>query len=118
MRDWLLRACVLAGSAAAVLTELLGVFHLLRPFPVAIAWLLIAAAALLYLRRHPLPLHRIALRPLETAIACAIAWIAAMAAVAAWIEPAQQPRRSRLSSPARALLGAIRQRRRLPHALR
>ena len=83
----MLRACVLAGAVTAGLTELLGAFHLLRPVPAAVAWLVIAGAAGAFLYRHPPPLHRVAIRPLETLIAVAVAWIAALVAVAAWFCP-------------------------------
>ena len=85
MRDFLLRASVLLGVITALLTELLGQFHLLRRGPVALAWTLIAAAAVLFLYRHPPPLPRLVIRPLETVICAVIAAIVAVVAVTAWL---------------------------------
>jgi hypothetical protein len=87
LRDFLLRGCVLAGAITACLTELLSAFHLLRPVPLAVAWLAIVAAAVFFLYHHPPPLHRFAFRPLETLIAAGILWIACLTAVAAWLSP-------------------------------
>lgn len=87
MRDFLLRGCVLAGAVTAWITELLGAFHLLRPVPVAIAWLCIAVVAAAYLYRHPPPLHPVRIRPLEALIATGILWIVALTFTAAWFSP-------------------------------
>jgi hypothetical protein len=87
LRDFLLRGCVLAGTITALLTELLGAFHLLRPVPLAAAWLGIGAGGLLFLYLRPPPFHRFAIRPLEVLIAAGIVWIAGLVAVAAWFSP-------------------------------
>ncbi len=87
MRDFLLRASVVAGALTAWLTELLGAFHLLRPLPLLSAWLAIAAGAAVFLYLHPPPVHKVPLRPLETLIAAGILWIAGMVAAAAWFSP-------------------------------
>jgi len=85
-RDLLLRACVLAAAFAAILTEALGAFHALRPVPVAIAWLLAIAAGIALLRNR-LPRPGFHIRPLEALIALAVATIAALTAIAAWMSP-------------------------------
>jgi hypothetical protein len=87
MRDLFLRGLVLCGTAAAVLTELLSPFHLLRRGPLLGAWiaLLAAAAAVLWIRRPPVP--RLAFKPAETAIAAAILAIACIVGAAAILSP-------------------------------
>ncbi len=87
MRDYLLRVCVLVGATTACLTELLSAFHLLRPVPVAVAWLAVGLGAAVFWRRHPPPLHKFAVRPVEACIAAGILWIFGLAAVAAWFSP-------------------------------
>jgi hypothetical protein len=84
LRDFLLRGCVLAGAITAVLTESLGAFHLLRPVPLAFAWLAIAAFAVFWLYRHPPRLHRFRVQPLEALVTAGILWILALVAVTAW----------------------------------
>lgn len=92
MRDFLLRGCVLAGVATALVTELLGAFHLLRPVPLAVAWIVIVLGAvrLFRIRAPKTGLVRGAFRtqPLEAAIALAIVWIVALVgATAKWSAP-------------------------------
>ncbi len=84
MRDSLLRGAVLFGTAAALITELLGAFHLLRRGPLVAAWLVVIAVAILRFR-PALPRPR--LRPLETGIAIVIAAIAGAVATAAYLSP-------------------------------
>jgi 4-amino-4-deoxy-L-arabinose transferase-like glycosyltransferase len=87
LRDFLLRGCVLAGAITALLTELLGGFQLLRPVPLAAAWLAIGIGGLLFLYLHPPHFHRFAIKPFEALIAAGIVWIAGLVAVAAWLCP-------------------------------
>ncbi len=87
MRDFLLRAFVLLGVATALLTELLSLFHWLRPWPLAIAWTLLITAAAVWTRRHPLKLRRVRWRPLEAAAGVSIAVIAAVVAFTAILSP-------------------------------
>ncbi len=88
MRDFLLRALVAFGAVTALLTEGLSPFHWLRRTPLAIAWIAIALAAggLIYKRRLP-ALPKIVFRPLETAVALAIAAIAAIVGFTAILSP-------------------------------
>jgi len=87
MRDLVLRGLVLGGTAAAILTELLSPFHLLRRGPLLGAWaaLFAAAAAYLWIRRPPIP--RLAFKPAETAIAAAILAIACIVGTTAILSP-------------------------------
>lgn len=81
-----LRGCVALGTATALITELLSPFHLLRRGPLTLAWLVVLAlAAICVGKRHKLP--HIALRPLETAIAVAIAAIVTTVALTAIVSP-------------------------------
>jgi len=86
LRDFFLRACVDLGVWTALVTELLSPFHLLRRGPVLFAWLAVAALAALRFGARP-RLHRIAIRPLETAVATACAAIVAVAAFTALLSP-------------------------------
>lgn len=87
MRDYFLRLIALLGAAVVLLTETLNPFHLLRRGPLAVAWACVLAAGAFYAwRRRPAAL-RFAFRPLETAIAAAIAAIAAIVGLAAVLSP-------------------------------
>jgi hypothetical protein len=86
LRDLFLRGAVALGISVALITELLSPFHLLRRGPVICAWLLVAALAAYWLRSR-IHLNRTHLRPLETAIAVAIALIGALVAVTALVSP-------------------------------
>jgi hypothetical protein len=87
LRDFLLRVLVALGVATALLTEALSPFHLLRRTPLAVAWMTIALAAcgLIYKRRPTLV--KAVCRPLEAAIAVAIAGIAAIIGLTAILSP-------------------------------
>ena len=86
MRDLFLRACVALGVAVALVTEILSPFHLLRRGPLMVVWLAILGAAAFGLwRRGKWP--KIAIRPIETAIALACTAIAGIVAVTAWASP-------------------------------
>jgi len=87
LRDFFLRGLVLFGAVVVLLTEALSPFHLLRRAPLTAAWLAVAlaAAALLYFRRPRFP--RIAIRPVEAAIAGAVAIIAGIVGVTAILSP-------------------------------
>jgi hypothetical protein len=74
---------VVFGVAAVLVTELLSPFHLLRPIPLAVAWLAIAAAAVFYCwwgRRFRLP-HPLLFEALIAAMAAIIAALAGLAAI-------------------------------------
>src|SRR5580692_7857571 len=86
LRDLFLRLCVSLGVTTAVVTELLSPFHLLRRGPVIFAWFLILPLAAIWCGVRPGPL-RIVFRPLEGAIAMAIAAIVAVVAVTAVLSP-------------------------------
>src|ERR1017187_866203 len=85
LRDFLLGAFVVFGVVTALITELLGQFHLFRRGPIAGAWTLIAVGAGVFLYRHRPPLPRFVIRPLETAICPAIAAIVVTVGVTAWL---------------------------------
>ena len=78
MRDHILRAAVFTGAAALTITELLSPIHLLKFWPLGVAWLLAAAAWVRFRRRDPAGWR---FRPLETGLA---AITAAIAGVVAW----------------------------------
>jgi hypothetical protein len=87
VRDLLLRIVVAFGVSAALITELLGAFHLLAPIPLGIAWLvtIILAArkvgqAFSLPKRRPIPLP-------EAATAIAITGILAIVALTALLSP-------------------------------
>ena len=90
-RDALLRVCVFAGAATALLTEVLGALHLLRRAPLAIAWALMLVCAAKYLwRRAPkrsLFFERVRSHLLDSVIALAIAWIVVLVGIAAVLSP-------------------------------
>ena len=53
--DWrvaFLKAAVLWGSITLLITELLSVFSAIRPAPLALAWILVIATSLYFIRRH------------------------------------------------------------------
>lgn len=87
LRDFLLRVLVAFGAVTALLTEALSPFHWLRRTPLAVAWIVIALAAcgLIYKRVPVLP--KAVFRPLEAAIALAIAAIASIAGLTAIVSP-------------------------------
>jgi hypothetical protein len=81
MRDLVLRALVVLGTAAVLLTEALSPFHLLRRGPLLAAWiaLLAAGAAYLWKRRPPIP--RFACKPLHIGAAAIVAAILAISCI-------------------------------------
>jgi hypothetical protein len=83
LRDTILRTLVLLGAAAMAITEVLSLFHLLRPIPVAICWLL----ALVVIARQTNLRWTWSFRPIETAIGLVIALIAGLIAVTALLYP-------------------------------
>ena len=86
VRDFFLRACVALGIAVGLLTEILSPFHLMRRGPLIVSWLVILALALYWFASRP-KLPRIAIRPVEGAVAAVCGAIAATVAVTAWISP-------------------------------
>jgi hypothetical protein len=87
LRDLFLRGVVLAGAAAALMTELLSPFHLLRRWVLVACWLAVAAMGAVWLRRRRLKRPRISAGLLEWAAAAAIAAIAVCVGMAAWLSP-------------------------------
>jgi hypothetical protein len=91
LRDFSLRVLVAFGAVTALLTEALSPFHWLRRTPLAVAWIAIALAAcgLIYKRVPGLAkvLPKAVFRPLEAAIAIAIAAIAAITGLTAILSP-------------------------------
>ena len=86
VRDWLLRSLVLCGTATALITEILGAFRAIGRVPLAFAWLMAGVAAW-YFHSRPPKRSALVFRPLETAIAAAIASIAAGVGITAWLSP-------------------------------
>jgi hypothetical protein len=82
VRDLLLRSMVFLGVAAALLTEVLSLFHWLRPVPIGVAWAAIVAAFVWKIR--PAVVRP---RPLEAILAGAIAAIVGVVAVTALLSP-------------------------------
>jgi hypothetical protein len=82
LRDWLIRTLVCLGAAAVLITEILSVFHLLRPIPVAICWCVLVARA-----SRPARAAFRGFQPLPVAIASVVAIIAAVIAVTALLYP-------------------------------
>ena len=87
MRDSLLRALTLTGVAAALLTETLSPFHLLRRAPLAAAWMVILLAGAAYLLRHRPHRPHLAIRSWEAVIAAVIAVICGVAGLTAFLSP-------------------------------
>ena len=83
LRHSVLRGVVLAGTAVAVGTELLGTAWLIRRGPVAVFWALLLVVAVWRRPRLRLP----KLRAAEAAVGVAIAAIAAAVVTAAWASP-------------------------------
>lgn len=82
-----MRVSVLFGAVAAIVTEALSPFHLLRRAPLAVMWLVIASAAAAYLYHYPSKLSKPAFRLFETTIAIMAAVIAALAGLTAVLSP-------------------------------
>jgi hypothetical protein len=87
MRDLLLRGFVLCGASLALLTEFLSLFHMLRPIPLAAAWLVLAFAAARYLYQQPPRFPHPERQPLAAAAALLIAAIAAIIGATALLSP-------------------------------
>jgi hypothetical protein len=87
VRDHSLRALVAAGSAGALLTESLGLFHLIQRGPLLLAWAVILAAGAVYLWRSRPSWPKFTIRPFAAAAALAIAAIALLIAATAWLSP-------------------------------
>jgi hypothetical protein len=83
LRDLLLRVLVMFGASTVLLTEALSPFHLIRPFPLAAAWLAIGAGGAVYLYRGMPRFKRFAVRPAEGAISAASIAIVALVGLAA-----------------------------------
>ena len=84
MRDSILRAAVLLGTATLVLTELLSPFHLLTRWPLAAAWLV---ALMAWTRFRPRVTVSWRFLPFETSIAAIIGAIAGVVALTAILSP-------------------------------
>jgi hypothetical protein len=74
---------VVLGASTVLLTEALSPFHLIRPFPLAGAWLAIGAGGAVLLYRGIPRLKRFPVRLVETAITAAIAAIVALVGLTA-----------------------------------
>src|SRR5947208_1367023 len=80
LRDFLLRMAAGFGLAAVLITETLSAFHLLRPVPLALAWIVCALAVVIRFRQY-LPRPHLHLEKL--AIAAAVSVIAGIVALTA-----------------------------------
>jgi hypothetical protein len=78
LRHHILRTAVFAGAAALTITELLSPFHLLKVWPLCVAWLLAIAAWVRWRPRGPVSWR---ILPVEAGLA---AITAAIAGVVAW----------------------------------
>jgi hypothetical protein len=90
LRDLLLRTLVGFGAVALLLTELLGAFGLLRPIPVAIAWVLvvgIGASVIAPRARGKWYRPKVRFRGLETVIGAVIASMVGLIALVAILSP-------------------------------
>ena len=87
VRDCALRLMVAGGTACAVLTEALSLFHFIGRTGLVLGWAAILAAGAVYWRRYPPPRPKITVRPFEAAAVTAIAAIAAILALTAWLSP-------------------------------
>ena len=84
MRDSILRAAVLLGTATLVLTELLSLFHLLTRWPLTAAWL-VAVAAWAWFRPRDTVSWRFL--PFETSVTAIIGAMASVVALTAILSP-------------------------------
>ena len=84
MRDYLLRAAVLAGTATLAITEVLSPFHLLTRWPLAAAWLIAIA---LFAWAGPRVAFTGRIRPLEATLAGVAAAMGAVIAFTAVLSP-------------------------------
>ena len=75
MRDRFLRGVALSGAIAALATEALSCFHLLRRGPLAAVWLLWLAVVTAALFRRRGQIKRPAMRPAEIAAVGVTAWL-------------------------------------------
>jgi hypothetical protein len=83
LRDQLLRTLVLLGTATVLITEVLSMFHLLRPVPLAICW----AAVLVVIARRTELRMKWSVRPVETVIFGFVSIITVLIAVTALLYP-------------------------------
>jgi hypothetical protein len=74
------------GTAAALMTEILSPFRLVRRGPLVLAWPLVLVAAIVYLWRHR-PAVKVTLRRVETIIGVGIAIMASLIGYTAWLSP-------------------------------
>ena len=71
------------GACTVLLTEALSLFHWIRPFPLAAAWLAIGAGGTVYVYRRKPRFKRFSIRPAEAAITAAIASVVALVGLTA-----------------------------------
>jgi hypothetical protein len=87
VRDRFLKALVLSGISAALITESLSVFHWIGRPALIVAWGLILVAFAWWSARNPLTRSSHPIRPLEATITACIAAIIALLALTAWLSP-------------------------------
>ena len=83
MRDLLLRVLVTLGACTVLLTEVLSLFHWIRPFPLAGAWLGIGAGGAVYLYRRKPEFRRFSIRPAEAVVTAVIGSVVALVGLTA-----------------------------------
>jgi hypothetical protein len=86
LRDTLLRTLVWLGTATVLITEILSLFHLLRPIPIAFCWLLVLVIASRTGHRFVWPVPPLP-PSLPAALSAVIAVIAVLIAAAALLYP-------------------------------
>jgi hypothetical protein len=85
--DLAIRAAVLVGAAAVLLTETLSLGGWIHRGPLAVAWVAMLAGAAVWVWRHPPALPRWSWRPFESTVVAAVGVIVGIVAVTAWWSP-------------------------------
>jgi hypothetical protein len=85
--DLAIRAAVLVGAAAVLLTETLSLGGWIHRGPPAVAWVAMLAGAAVWVWRHPPALPRWSWRPFESTVVAAVGVIVGIVAVTAWWSP-------------------------------
>jgi 4-amino-4-deoxy-L-arabinose transferase-like glycosyltransferase len=85
LRDAFLRSLVAFGVSLSLITEILGYFHLIRPWPLFLSWLLLSCAALAYVRRPRTA--RYAIRWFHWPILAGIGAVISLVALVAFLSP-------------------------------
>ena len=71
------------GACTLLLTEVLSLFHWIRPLPLAVAWLGIGTCGAVYLYHGKRQFKRFPIRPAEAAITAVIGLIVALVGLTA-----------------------------------